>query len=71
MNGIKHGKAKEYYDNGKLKFEGIIINNILIGILYDKNGNIKLQSYEENGKIKEYSSEDNRLIFEGEWIFKC
>ena len=26
LNGEKNGKAKEYYDNGKLKFDGEYLN---------------------------------------------
>ena len=26
LNGQKHGKGKEYYDNGKLEFEGEYLN---------------------------------------------
>jgi len=59
----KHGKVKEYYDNGKLKFEGEYlygykikgkdyINGILEyegEYLYDKKWNGK--GYDENGNI--------------------
>ena len=53
MNGEKNGKGKEYFKNGKIKYEGEFLNGkYLNGKLYDENNNI----YEiKNGKalIKE------------------
>ena len=30
LNGLRHGKGKEYDDNGKLRFEGEYINKVVI-----------------------------------------
>ena len=68
LNGKRHGKIKFYYDNGKLEFEGTLMNKILIGTLYDKNVNIKFQSFEENGKIKEHDIYNDKLKFEGKYL---
>ena len=43
MNGEKNGKGKEYYENGKLKFEGEYLNG-------EKHG--KGKEYYENGKLR-------------------
>ena len=42
-NGLRNGKGKEYFINGKLKFEGEYING-------KRNG--KGKEYYGNGKIK-------------------
>ena len=68
LNGKRHGKIKFYYDNGKLEFEGTLMNKILIGTIYDKNVNIKFQSFEENGKIKEHDIYNDKLKFEGKYL---
>ena len=69
LNGERSGKGKEYYKDGKLRFDGEYLNNKeLIGTRYDNNGNIifKLEN-NINGKGKEYSY-FGLLIFEGEYL---
>ena len=40
-NGEKHGEGKQYYQNGKIKFEGIWKFDKYYKVSrYDKNGNI-------------------------------
>ena len=54
LNGKKHGKGKEYYDNGKFKFEGEYING-------ERNG--KGKEYDWNGKLEfegEYSNGERK-----------
>ena len=66
-NGLKNGKGKEYYDNGKLKFKGEYINgNKIKGKGNDCMGNIILE-IKRNGKGKEYYG-NGKLKFEGEFI---
>ena len=43
MKGERNGKGKEYYDNGKLEFEGEYLNG-------ERNG--KGKEYYYDGKIK-------------------
>ena len=57
--GDKKGKGMEYYENGKIKFDGIYSYRNKKGIEYYENGNIKYEGeylWEEckNGKVKEY-----------------
>ena len=72
--GERNGKGKEYYDNGKLIFEGEYINgerNKGIGIEYYDNGKIEYEGEyingERNGKGKEYY-DNGKLRFEGEYL---
>ena len=54
MNGIKNGKGKIYYDDGKLRFEGEFLNNKRNGKgkEYHKNGNLKFEGeYLPNGRM--------------------
>ena len=54
MNGKRNGKGKEFYENGRLKFEGEYINGYKIkGKGYNPDGNIILR-LSENGKCEEY-----------------
>ena len=49
------GKGKEYYDNGKLKFEGEYLNGIRWngkGKRYNKKGKLIYESEYKNGKWK-------------------
>ena len=68
INGI----GKEYYDDGKLKFEGEYLNGKRNGRCreYYDNGHLELEgqylSGERNGKGKEYHY-DGSLWFEGEY----
>ena len=69
LNGKRNGKGKEYYIDGKLKFEGEYLNNKeWIGKGFDINGNIiyKLNN-NIDGKGKEYYS-NSKLEFEGEYL---
>ena len=43
MDGLKNGKGKEYWTNGKLKFEGKYLND-------EKHG--KFKEYNSDGKFK-------------------
>ena len=44
LNGKRHGKGKEYYENGYLKFKGEYLNgNIKNGKGYNLNGNLILK----------------------------
>ena len=73
-------KGKEYYDDGKLRFECEFLDNKnVVGTQYDKNGNIwKGKGYDKlnnvvfeindgKGLIKEYN-DFGRLLFEGEYL---
>ena len=60
--GNRKVKGKEYYDNGKLKYEG---EYIIIGGL--KGGFIR-GSIEKNGKFKQYDYYSGFLVFEGEYL---
>ena len=67
MNGLRHGIGKEYYDNGKIKYEGEFLKGEKWNIKrYDKNGNVLYEIENGKGCIKEYDSYDT-LIFEGEY----
>ena len=53
-NGKRNGKGKEYYPDGKTKFEGEYLNGkIKYGKKYDINGKVILK-IDRNGKGKEY-----------------
>ena len=61
-------KGKEYYKNGKLKYEGeFIISKKWNGKVYDELNNIVYELKNGNGKIKEYF-ENGKLEFEGEYL---
>ena len=63
--GRRHGKGKEYYINGKLKFDGEYFNDeIWNGIIYEKDSNDAFRINSGNGYIKNYNILGN-LIFEG------
>ena len=67
IKGKRHGKGKEFYFNGKLKFEGDYLDSLKWnGKEYDING----QAYEiknGNGYLKEYDYA-GELIYEGEYL---
>ena len=66
INGRNNGKAKEYYEKGKIKFEGEYLNNKKWnGKGYDSNGNIIYELIKGNGKVKEFL--DDKVIFDGEY----
>ena len=52
LNGLRNGKAKEYYDNGKLKFEGEYLNGKKNGIAkeYHDNGKLEFEGEYFNGR---------------------
>jgi len=62
LNGEKNGKGCEYYNNGKLKFEGEYFHDkkwngkwydINCNIVYElENGNGYIKEYDESGKLK-------------------
>ena len=63
-----NGKGKEYYDNGKLEFEGEYLKDLnWNGKRYDPYNNIVYELKDEKGLKKEYN-DDGRLIFEGEYL---
>ena len=65
--GKKHGKGKEFYFNGKLKFEGDYLDSLRWN---GKEYDINKQAYEikkGNGYLKEYDYA-GELIFEGEYL---
>ena len=52
LKGKKNGRGKEYYDDGKLKFEGDYLNGIKIeGKGYNKEGQLILE-INRNGEGK-------------------
>ena len=64
-NGKRNGKGKEYYKNGKVKFEGKYLNGKKVeGKGYNYEGKIN-QIIEKNGKGIEYY-DNNVLKCEGE-----
>ena len=66
-NGKKNGKWKEYYNNGKLKFNGEYLNGKKWnGKGYNVYGDIIYELKNGKGYIIEY--DDNKLIFEGEYL---
>ena len=68
MDGMKNGKYKEYFDNGKLKFEGEYLNGKRWnGKGYDIFCNIEFEIKNGKGNIKEYNIYGN-LVFEGEYL---
>ena len=64
----RNGKGKEYYDNGKLKYEGEYLNGKRWnGKGYNMKGEVDFKIDEGNGKGKEYKN-NGKLIFEGEYL---
>jgi len=82
LNGIKHGKCKEYNKNGELEFEGEYLNGKKNGkgIKYHKKQiDFEGEYFNDkiwNGKGKEfivkkfkyYNDEYRTLIYEGEYL---
>ena len=63
----KDGQGKEYYINGKIKFEGNYLDGeIFNGIIYEKDSNNSFIINNGNGYIKIYDEFGN-LFFEGEY----
>ena len=64
--GKRNRKGKEYFNNGKLKFEGEYLNGkIWTGKGYNKKGNMIYQITNGTGNLKVYDNVGD-LIFEGE-----
>ena len=64
---IIEGKVKEYYNKGKIKFEGEYLNNKKWnGKGYDYNGKCVYEIKEGKGYVKEY--DNDKLSFEGEYL---
>ena len=56
LKGERNGKGKEYYDDGKLKFEGEYLNGKRWnGKGYNKQGHKEFEIKNGNGKVREYS----------------
>ena len=55
VNGLKHGMYKEYFDNGKLKYEINYVNGNIHGMYkeYFDNGELNSEIYYVNGKRHE------------------
>ena len=63
-NGEKHGGGKQYYQNGKIKFEGIWKLDKFYNVTrYDKNGNIDGKNV--NGKWNYFTplKPTNRVLY--------
>ena len=68
LNGQKHGKGKEYYDNGRIKFEGEYLNGKRWnGIGYNTRNNKVYELINGYGLVKEYY-DNGKLKFEGEYL---
>ena len=64
----RNGKGKEYYENGKTKFEGLYNNGrIWSGIKYDLMNNKVYELKNGSGVIKDYDLNDI-LIVEGDYL---
>ena len=64
----KDGKAKEFFENGKLKFEGEYQNGIKWnGTGYDIKGNISYEIKNGKGYIKNYN-EVGKVMIEGNYL---
>jgi len=71
LNGERNGKGKEYYTDGRIKFEGEYLNDIRIkGKEYGKENNDYIFEgeylYNFKKKGKEYIKE--KLEFEGDYL---
>ena len=68
LNLKKNGKGKEYYKNGKIKFEGeYILDNKWTGNMYDPDGNFTFKMIDGEGNGKEYDN-DGKLRYDGEYL---
>ena len=67
LNGVFHGKGKEYYLNTNLKFEGEFFNGKWWnGKLFDYFSDETYELKNGNGYLKIYNNED--LEFEGDFL---
>ena len=59
VNGIKEGKAIEFYDNGSVKIETFYTNNKVNGLstTFFKNGKVKSKASFDNGKLADIKSD--------------
>ncbi|MDB4050998.1 hypothetical protein N9454_06950, partial [Flavobacteriaceae bacterium] len=59
VNGIKEGKAIEFYDNGSVKIETFYTNNKVNGLstTFFKNGKVKSKASFDNGKLADVKSD--------------
>ena len=65
---LNEGKGKEYYYNGRLRFEGEYLNGKRWnGKYYNINGNIDYELKYGRGNCKEYNNR-GKLLFEGEYL---
>jgi len=68
LNVQKNGKGREYYKNGKIKFEGEYILDIKWnGNMFDPYGNFIFKMSNGEGNGKEYDN-DGYLIYDGEYL---
>jgi len=75
VNGIKHGKGREYYESGEIKYEGIFNNGIFYegkGKLNYNNGKIYYEGDFKNGKYDGkgklfYDNYKNKIKYEGDF----
>ena len=68
MNGKRNGMGREYFKDGKIKFEGIYLFGIKYnGKGYDKNKRIIYEIKDGKGYIYELDGDGN-LIYEGEYL---
>ena len=68
LNNKKNKKGKEYYNFGKLKFEGeYSYGRKWNGNIYDNNGNLSFKIKDGAGNGKEYD-DDGWLIYDGEYL---
>ena len=66
LNVQKNGKGREYYKNGKIKFEGEFILDVKWnGNMFDPYGNFIFKMSNGEGNGKEYDN-DGYLIYDGE-----
>ena len=67
MNGKFNGKGKEYYEDGKLKFEGEYLDDKKWnGKGYNINGDMEFEIKEGKGHVKDYF-DNGDLEYEGEY----
>ncbi len=68
LNNKKNKKGKEYYNFGKLKFEGeYSYGRKWNGNIYDNRGNFSFKIKDGAGNGKEYDA-DGMLIYDGEYL---
>jgi len=68
LEGKRNGKGKEYYDNGKIKFEGEYLNGEKWnGKGFNYYGDMAFEIIDGKGNIREYC-DNGKLMFEGEYL---